>query len=189
MTQEQAERVMEAAKDAGLYSLVYFAIMTGVRQGEQLALRWSDVDLDNGVALISRSLAGTTKSGRARAIALSPSVVRGLRQEARWGGADGSSDGPVFPDPNGSPWMPQTLLRRFHAALARAGLPRIRWHDLRHMHASLMIATGADVQTVATQMGHSSPAITLNVYSHVFRGHQDKAVRALDAVFQKGGVS
>jgi integrase len=169
---------VESLRDRALIGLSVFC---GPRQGEALALRWFDLDLDAGLAHVQNQLAEEdgyadpkTAAG-VREVTLPPFIVRALREHwlatplpFRRPGA------PVFPSLNGTPLDGRNVSQRvLRPALVRAGIvggrrTRFRWHDMRHTAASLMIAEGAPVTWVANQLGHANPAITLRLYAHLF---------------------
>lgn len=172
------------------------SIFSGVRQGELLGLRWSDLDVSVGLLRVSKQLdrAGglvEPKTAQAfREIVLPPFLVRILK-EHRLGSPFCSQTDFVFASATGGPLHYRNLVRR---GLEKAtelgnldgeGRPKLRWHDLRHTAASLWIAEGLDVVFVAQQLGHSSPDVTLKVYAHAFdrEAHADRASAALEAAF------
>jgi len=156
---------------------------TGARRGEVCGLRWSDVDLDGATAYIHRSIAavpgGTfekdTKTHGARRIALDPATARVLQDHrARIEARAAMCDMPF--NPNGfvftvtadgsSPLHPDTVSAGFRRLCDRAGLAGVRLHDLRHVHATQLLAAGVPVRTVSGRLGHANAATTLNVYAH-----------------------
>ena len=166
--------------------------MTGMRRGEALGLQWSDIDLEAGRLSIQRSLvpaAGEvivsepkTAKGR-RSIALDPGTVDILRRQARRqlddqvaaGEAYSASDEYVFTDELGGPLDPDRVSKCFNTAVRKAMLPRIRLHDLRHTHATLALQAGVHPKVVQERLGHSTIAITLDIYSHVIPAMQEEA--------------
>ncbi len=195
---EQVGRVLRAAADDPLEALWRLAIYTGMRRGELLALKWSDLDLDAGALSVQRSLGrGRTsrleegepksRSGRRR-IALSPSVVESLKRhrvrqlEHRLAVGDAYEDrGYLFANETGAHIHPNTLYRRFQDLTKRAGVPTIRFHDLRHTSATLLLAQGVHGKIVQERLGHANIAMTLDLYSHVTADMQRHAADALEA--------
>jgi integrase len=186
----------EARRSSPFYALYLTAILTGMRQGELLGLRWEDVDLALGGASIrqtfyrigGRQLFKAPKSASSRrTVALPPVLVQelhGLRgqqsEHRRLLGAEYTDHGLVFCQRNGKPLHAHNLIvRDFRRIIERAGLPRIRFHDLRHCHATHLLRQGVHPKVVQERLGHSTPAITLHVYSHVLPGMQDEAARRL----------
>jgi integrase len=160
------------------YRTIYLvAVNTGLRRGELLGLRWQDVDLSRQLLHVRRSLgrirdeehyvvremAVKTRQSR-RTIDLSPTVVAALT--ARRTGGDTHADY-IFLSRASGPIDPSNLNRVFRRHLALAGLPHIRFHDLRHTHASLLIAAGVHPKAIQARMGHASITTTLNTYGHL----------------------
>jgi integrase len=197
---EEARRFLEAAADDPLEALYVLAITTGMRQGELLALRWQDIDLDAGTVQVQRAVSrvrrggfveGEPKSARSRRqIVLAPIAVAALRRHwARQMEARLASDklpgaaALVFQNGLGAYLEPQNVQRRsFKPLLCRAGLPEIRFHDLRHSAATLLLSLGTNPKIVQELLGHSSITLTLDTYSHVLPGLQEEAVGHLDAL-------
>ena len=197
MSPAEARRLLEAARGDRLQALYELAIATGLRQGELLALRWSDLDLDAAVLRVERTLQRTknglrfgppkTKSSR-RSVALPTRTVRGLRahraRQAEERIAIGAAwlDGAlVFTTERGSPIEASNLRRRsFQPLLIRAGLESIRFHDLRHTAATLMLEQGIHPKVVSEMLGHSRISTTLDLYSHVTPSLQRGAAIAMD---------
>lgn len=196
---EHVGRVLRAAADDRLEPLWRLAIYTGMRRGELLALKWADFDLDGGALFVQRSLSrGLTsrleegepksRSGRRR-IALSPSLVESLKRhrvrqlEYRLSVGDAYEDREyVFASETGGYIHPNTLYRRFRDLSARAGVPAIRFHDLRHTSATLLLAEGVHGKIVQERLGHANIAMTLDLYSHVTADMQRHAADRLEAL-------
>jgi integrase len=182
LTGAQARQLLGAARSDRLSALYSVAIALGLRQGEALGLRWEDVDLETGVVNIRKSLQllgkvyvlGDLKTQKSRRTIFIPaSVLEGLRahrQEQRkeqlrtkgW-----TDRGFVFCARNGQALDPGNVRRRFYALLTKAGLPRVRFHDLRHSCASLLAAQGVPARVAMEILGHSNISTTLNIYTHV----------------------
>ncbi len=188
----------EAKRSSPLYRLYLTALTTGMRQGELLGLRWQDLDLLLGVARVTQTFyrlcgrqifkAPKTEKSR-RTVALPPVLVQEIlalgkeQEESRQMlGIMYKDHGLVFCQPDGKPLHAQNVTRRdFRKVIERAGLARIRFHDLRHCHATLLLQQGVHPKVVQERLGHSTPAFTLHVYSHVLPGMQEAAARALEA--------
>jgi len=192
LTPEQIRNFLEAVTDQKYHTLFLTAIMTGARQGEILGLRWSDVDFSKKQISINRTFnmgrffTPKTK-GSTRQIDLAPMAVKAL---AEWKLANGGKDDDlVFPNAAGEPMNYSNMVQRYYRkALKDAGIPQIRFHDLRHTYASLLLAQGENVKYIQTQMGHSSPTVTLNVYAHLMKGeNQEAACRLEHTIFQVTG--
>lgn len=191
-------RLLRAAQGTDLQAIVAVAIGTGLRRGELLALRWSDVDLDQRRLAVRRSLEtvkGVTrtkppKTARsARTIALPPFVadilLAGQRRqtELRRGlGLTLPEDGWIFVRADGSSWEPGAFSLAFARFVKRAKLPHIRFHDLRHSFGTLALASGVDLQTVSRALGHESTAITSRTYLHAIEALQQDAAARIDAL-------
>jgi integrase len=194
---DQPRRFLEAAKGERLEALLVLAITTGMRRGELLALRWKDVDLDRGTLAVTGSLQGesrptlniaTPKSGKSRSVALGTVAVNVLRehrkrqaQEQLLVGGEWRDLGLVFSTEFGDFLSPTTLRLALRRSLTRAGLPTIRFHDLRHSAATLMLSRGVHPKMASEMLGHSTIAITLDLYSHVTANMQRQAADAIDA--------
>lgn len=195
---EDARRVLDAVRGDRLEPLVTVALATGLRQGEALALRWSDVDLDGGHLTVRHSLHRSgghvvldepkTRRSR-RTVTLPAFATTALRRQRDWfqaqdrllAGSAWQEDGYVFTTRIGTPMHGADVTRRLQRLLATAGLPRMRFHDLRHGAATLLLAQGVHPRVVMETLGHSTIAVTMNVYSHVVPALQREAADRLDA--------
>jgi len=197
MKRRDVPRFLEAAVAVGAlyHALFYLALYTGMRLGEILALRWSEVDLELGFISVIRSLykrgrveIGEPKSQSSRRRISMPAslaaVLRGHRKEQE---ANGVLLGRpleeadlVFAYPGNRPLDPSTVYHTFQKTLKRAAIPRIRFHDLRHTHASLLFAANIHPKIVSERLGHSSVSFTLDIYSHLVPGLQEDAAEQLD---------
>lgn len=177
--------------DDRLYALWFLFLTTGMRRGEAVGLRWTDVDLGGGVLSVSRAVASVdggavetepkTAKGR-RAIALGPSTVDALRQhrdrqlaERELVGGGWTESGSVFTYPDGRTLHPDHVMVVFRRLVAGLGVPQIRLHDLRHTAATLALVAGVHPKIVQERLGHSSIGITLDTYAHVVQGMQADA--------------
>ncbi|MEX1248344.1 MAG: site-specific integrase [Anaerolineales bacterium] len=205
LNEKQIRELLRTAKvsDGGRYALYYLAIVTGMRQGELLALHWSEVDLAKGTLHVKYSLKRvpgeglqprkpkTTSSVRSIKIGLETcqvlhgqgSVVAEMKAKA---GDDWHDLGYVFPASNGQPIEPAEAYRGLHKMLQRAGLTKIRFHDLRHTAASLMLNNGVDVLIASKRLGHAKPSITLDFYGHLLPNIQSQVADLLEAVVRGG---
>ena len=198
LTPMQVRAFLDAATEE-LRPLFTTAVMTGLRLGELLALRWDDVDLDGGMLTVRRSRGrvrkddgyeyedGQPKSKKSRRVELSRDVIAVLRMmPSRFRG------GRVF-ERQGKPYDPNNLVKRdFARTLRRAGLPKIRFHDLRHTYAALLIAAGAHPKYIQAQLGHASITTTLNTYGHLlpkeFRGESERLSRLVFGESDRGAA-
>lgn len=198
LTRMESQAFLEAARDNLFEPLFRMALSTGMRRGELLGLRWADVDLQAGrVSVVSslewRSGVATylppkTESSR-RQIALSDEMVATLLEQRRWRHAQRLRVGPawqgeqydaVFSDELGEPFRLHRLRHAFKQTLRLAGIPStVRFHDLRHTCATLLLQQRVHPKVVSELLGHSNISMTLNIYSHVLPDMQDEAARAI----------
>ena len=162
-------------------------LATGLRRGELLGLKWEDLDLKRGNLRVKRQVAringevveAPLKTKNAyRTLPLAKDTVDILKQQKKKAG----SSPWVFPSPTGGPMSPDSVLHMLHWVLKRAGLPRIRFHDLRHTFATLALQNGVDVKTVSGMLGHYSAGFTLDTYTHVTTSAQRQAAEAMEHV-------
>ena len=178
-------------------TLIAVSVLTGIRQGEALGLQWGDVDVKSGTIAVQRQLdrqanlvALKTDAAR-RDVPIPPSLGRMLtahKAEAFRLRRAKPTDF-VFASETGGPMHHRNIVRRrLDKATAAAGLPHLRWHDLRHLAASVLIAEGAPASYVAAVLGHANPAITLAIYAHLFgqAEHAERTRERMEAAF--GGL-
>lgn len=203
-TAAEAAKFLDATRPHRHYALFYLFLSTGLRQGEALALRWSDVEADHLVVrrTITR-VAGrveftTPKTAKGeRVVTLSSDVVAVLEahrvQQAaeRAAAAELYTAGElVFCNEVGDVITPMALHHVWGRLKDRAGVPSIRIHDLRHMHVSLLVQRGLDPRTIADRIGHADAAFTLRRYSHVFAANRrSAAVSLVDLLAPRGPVN
>lgn len=199
LTGDQVKALLaELAGDSWLIP-VTVALYTGLRRGEQLALRWSNVDLDAKVLRVREALDETRASGVAvkspksaagiRDVTLPVVVLDAFRNHRRGqlerrlllGQGRPSDDALVFPGDHGGYQAPRAFSQRWARVAARVGMPEVTWHALRHAHASMLISAGVDVVTVARRLGHADPSVTLKVYAHLYAKDDAAAAAAIDA--------
>jgi len=163
------------------------AIFSGLRQGELLALTWADVDFEQGVLRVRKSLDRQQRRldlktrNAMRDVVLMPALARLLQEHKNASGYSGAGNY-VFVSQRGTPLYWRNLSRRaLQPALRKAGIAPLRWHDLRHTYASLLIAQGANIVYASRQLGHGSSDITLRCYSHLF-DQAEHAARTRDAL-------
>src|SRR6266542_1877856 len=194
-----ATRILRAASGTKLELPVAVAISTGMRRGEILGLRWSDLSGDRSVAHVRRSLQATgeglvfeePKTRRSRRSVALPSFLhpyldRQREDQASRRSALGASwlDGDLVIDAgDGSAVNPDSMSSAWRFLVARSGLPHVRFHDLRHGHATLLLCQGVHPKVVSERLGHATVGITLDIYSHVIPGMQAEAARAFDRLF------
>jgi len=192
LTPEQVNVLLAAAREDRFHALYVLAVTTGLRQGELLGLQWDDVDLPRAVLHVRHALhevAGRLwldepKTPKARrAVDLPAVAVAALCEHRERLLAKGQARQFVFCDTQGGPVRKSNLVRRsFLPLLKRAGLPRIRFHDLRHTAATLLLLQGVHPKVVQERLGHSQISITLDTYSHVLPSMGREAAAKLDAL-------
>lgn len=198
LTAEQARSFIAFTADDRLGPLFHVAIASGLRQGELFGLRWDDVDLAAGVLRVRHALQRIdgeltlvepkTALSR-RTVTLPASAVAALRVqkdrqtfERAQAGDRWQEAGFVFTSTVGTPLNPSNVDKRLKSLLAEAGLPRQRFHDLRHCAASLLLAGGVAPRTIMGILGHSQISLTMNTYAHLSPALERDAARALDTV-------
>jgi integrase len=196
LDEAQTARLVEAARGSRLFMPTLLAVATGMRRGEVLALRWCDVDFAANALAVCRSLEETreglsfkqpkTQRGRRR-VTLPGFAVDALRRHRTEQAAERLKLGPAYEDnelvcpcPDGRPWVPGSFSAGFIAFCRRRGFERLRFHDLRHGHATQLLQEGIHPKVVSERLGHSTIGITLDTYSHVMPGIQEEAAQRLD---------
>ena len=200
--EEEVEKLLLAAKGTDMELPLYIEICLGLRRGELLALRYSSINWEKNTIYIkeSRVTVGNdvvvkepkTRSGIRELIA-PPHLMKMLREQRVWyleqklkTGADFIDSDLVVCQPNGRPYHPDTLTFKFKKLLKRNGLRDIRFHDLRHTNASMMIASGIDIKVAQQRLGHADVTTTLNIYSHALKHANEAAAQTIDSlVFRK----
>ena len=189
-TGDQLRRFLDAMADHELYPLYLLAATTGMRRGELAGLPWHNVDLEAARLTINQQIVSVqyqliesdlkTPTSR-RNIDLDPRTVAELRRhrrsqlEERMATGHRGDDGYVFAKPDGSPIHPDLISQTFERAVAKLDVPRIRLHDLRHTHATILLQQNVHPKVVSERLGHSSVAFTMTVYQHVMPGLQAQA--------------
>ena len=194
----EARAVLEATRGDWLEALYTLALAVGLRQGEALGLHWKDVDLEAGILRVRVALQRVEgrglqivepKTARSRrTIVLPPQVVESLRahksRQAK-AGFGWHDDDLVFTTAIGTPLEGSSVTHRFQKLLRRADLPHLRFHDLRHACASLLLAQGVHPRVVMEILGHSQISLTMNTYSHVIPALQRDAAERMDAILAR----
>jgi integrase len=204
LTADQVKALLPVLAGRAIYALAVVALLTGLRRGELLALRWSNVDLAAKVLQVREALQETkagirfkapkTRSG-IRNVTLPDLVVDVLREHRRrqleqrlaLGLGKLPDRALVFSRPEGEPLSPLGLSQSWRQVARSIGLPNIAFHALRHTHASQLIDGGIDIVTISKRLGHASPNITLQVYAHLFRKSDDRAAQAINAALASFG--
>lgn len=201
LSPEQARSLLQAAREDRLEALYVLALHCGLRQGELFGLRWSDVDLEEGSLRVCRTLARTKEGGAAftvpktaksrRTVRLTNSAIESLKRHSERQAQEivrvdtlYEDQGLVFASEVGTPLNRHNVTQRsFKPLLRRSGLPDIRFHDLRHTCATLLLCKGVHPKFVQELLGHATIAITLDTYSHMLPGMGDQATRAIESIF------
>lgn len=204
LSPEQAGQFLDASRGDRLHALYVLAIGCGLRQGELLGLKWADVDWDNSTLQVQRQLQymngefvfSEPKSQKARrTVALPALAVAALKTHKAKQAAERLALGPVWEDNDlvftseaGAPLHKSSLrIRSFNPILERAGVPKVRFHDLRHTAATLLLARGVHPKLVQEQLGHSQISLTLDTYSHVLPTMKKDVAAQMDAILTAHG--
>lgn len=195
LTAEDAEALLLAIDGDRLEALFRLMLATGLRRGEALGLHWADVDLDRAALRVRWTLSRTSrglelgepKTERSRrTVPLPHPAVDALRAHHKRQAAEQLAAGSlwqptglVFTSEIGTALEPRNVLRRFELLAGRAGLAGVRLHTLRHSAASFLLAAGTHTKVVQEHLGHSSYAITADIYSHVAPAQQREAADRL----------
>ena len=197
LSEDQARQFLIAASGERNEALFYLAIMTGMRQGELLGLMWSDLDWDKGVIHVQRQLQRIerkglfltrpkTRSGK-RKIKIGPGLLEHLSrhrarqlQESLAAGDTWEEQDLMFPNSLGKPLEPRRIFKEFKELLKKAGLPDIRFHDMRHTAISLLIDMGIPINAIQERAGHSKASVTTDIYGHAMSRAQDMAAERIE---------
>jgi integrase len=193
---EEVTKLLDAAQGHRLAALLTLALSTGARQGELMGLRWPDIDFANGAVMIRHNLEELKgrhrlkepKSGKARRVDLATGTLNTLAEHRKAMVVEGhcSPTTPVFCDRNGNWLRKSNFIRQvFRKWEADAGVPRRRWHDLRHTSASMLLAEGTATKIVQERLGHHSAAFTLDQYAHTSQTMQREAAEVMDRILSK----
>lgn len=200
LSPEEVRTLLAAVAGTRLEGPVVVAVSTGLRAGELLGLQWADIDLDTGTLTVRTALqridgehrlVPPKTSSSKREVALGAGTVAAIRahrirqlEERLVAGDEWNAAWPdlVFQTTVGGPVDINNLRHRFHRVLDRVGLRRVRWHDLRHAAASLLLAQNVHPRVIMELLGHSSIAVTMNTYSHVMPAARRDAAATMDAI-------
>jgi integrase len=197
LSPDQTRAFLEAIHGDRLEALYVLAIHRGLRQGELLGLRWEDVDLEAGTLQVRRTLSlpksghvfELPKNGKGRSVELTQDASEALKhhltrqlEDIEALGDDYQDWGLIFPGEKGQPMRPWTLTGKLERILQRVGLPHIRFHDLRHTCATLLLTKGVHPKFVQELLGHATISITLDLYSHVIPAMGDQTRKAMEDV-------
>ena len=182
--------LLVAVSGTSLFPLFVTAAATGCRRGELLALEWRDIDFHTGIITISKSLEQrNTKSGKPRRFLLPSVAIRVLLEHRRSQQQENPIEsrrrdlGLIFCTPEGTYHKPDQISSRVAEIMAKACLPGISLHSLRHGHASQLLSQGVPIPTVSKRLGHANPSITLKLYSHALESDELAAAKRWDDAF------
>jgi len=202
LTPSEVDRLLIQASSHRFYPIIYMAVSSGLRRAELLGLRWRDIDLDMLSISVSRVLykrrgVVTFKEPKTehsqRCVCMTPKLAVFLREYKKkceimnlYLGRPLALDDLVFNNIEGNPVDPCTLTHEFAKIARMAGLGGVRFHDLRHTFASLMLLRGAKPKVISEALGHASVAFTMDIYSHTIDGMQEEAMALLDEIMPAG---
>jgi integrase len=194
---EEANCFLNKAKYDIYYIVFQLALSTGMRQGEILGLRWKDVDFEKRLIYIRQTLShdgktfnkGAKTKSSMRTINLSSSTIKVLKERKLYLAKEKLRMGPIYKDLDliactqyGTPLNASNIRRSFNRLIQMSNVPKIRFHDLRHTHATLLLSKGVNIKVISERLGHSNIKVTLDTYSHVLPTMQEEAVRKLDEI-------
>ncbi len=201
---EQARTFLDAARGDRFEALYVLCLMSGLRQGEALGLKWSDIDLDAATVRVNRQLQrvrhdgdksgslvlSEPKNASRRTVGLPQRAVGVLRshrkcqlEEKLSAGSEWQDNGLVFASRHGKPLDAQNVVnRKFKPLLERAGLPPIRFHDLRHSCLSLLAQRGEPIRDLQALAGHATAAFTLQRYTHHYGASAKRTANAMEDI-------
>jgi integrase len=208
LNSEQAKRFLAAVHGDRYEALYVLALTSGMRQGEMFGLQWPDLDLARGKLTIHRALQRTKRrrserethdayslqppktAASRRTIEIPPVTVGAIRQHQQrqeelrtLAGDEWHEGGLVFTSKRGTPLDTSNVLHHFQEILKGAELPKIRFYDLRHTHASLLIAEGVHPKKIAERLGHASIKLTMDTYGHLFEGSDRESAERMERLF------
>ena len=194
LTAEDAQKMLDAFRDEEIGPIIFVTLYYGLRRSEALGLRWQAVDFDANTISINHTVVGgsqivakdSTKSYCSmRTYELLPDVkelllkLKAQQEDYKQRLGSGYHDNDyIFKSPNGMPYRPDSLTRSFQRALIRHGLPPMRYHDLRHSTASILVDKGWDINDIKEWLGHADISTTANIYAHI--SHRKKISLAQD---------
>ncbi|MEG2289956.1 MAG: tyrosine-type recombinase/integrase [Clostridium sp.] len=193
------KRFLFLSRDEGIYIVIAIALGTGMREGEICALKWDCVDLKNGEIYVKRSLQNidgvlTLKEpktkGSIRRISIAPDLVNVLKEYKKYqtemkmlNRRNYTDDNFVCTWEDGRPYAPLYIAKKFPLLISKYNVPKIRFHDLRHTHATILLLHDVPAKIVSERLGHSTISITLDTYSHVLPSMQRAAAEKLNGLF------
>ena len=201
LTPDEARTFLGAIRGHRLEALFSVALALGLRQGEALGLRWHDIDFANGTLHVRNQLQRiegrltlvSPKTAKSRRTLVMPSlIVDALKEHQKrqvaemiWAGSKWTETDLVFANRSGAPTQARRVIEQFHELLEMAGMRRMRFHDLRHSCATLLLVQGVSPRVVMEVLGHSEIALTMNAYSHVVPELQRDAAERMQAILER----
>ncbi len=186
LTADQLAAFFREAKNSGVFEMYYLELATGLRRGELLGLKWDDINLEAGVIQIKRQVARIngevveaplkTKNSY-RTLSIGADAIEILREKQ-----SKVTSEYVFPSSNGGPISPDSVLHMLHRVLKRAGLPPLRFHNLRHTFSTLALQNGVDIKMVSGMLGHYSTGFILDTYAHVTTAAQKETAKMMGSL-------
>ena len=209
LNEEESIQLVTKAMETSLGSLIHLAIKTGMRQGELFALKWEDIDWENQQIHVQRNLKRVRREGKQvrkmgptktpssdRVILVGEKTIEVLKLQQQevelkkmLGKKSWKENDLVFPSSIGTPMNQSNMLKKYSVIQQAANLKHIRFHDLRHIAASIMLNHGIPLLTVSYILGHSQPSTTLNMYGHQFSAMELQAACLVDDIFSKAQPS
>lgn len=184
---EESQKFLQTAMESRYYIAFMLALTTGMRQGEILGVRWKDIDMENGILYVIQTLdhsgkkltpSTKTKNGK-RSVSLPDETIFALKRHMKLIAEDKRSAENLYQDHDlvvctsvGTPTSPRNLCRSFYNLIKKANVKRIRFHDLRHTHATLLLLQGVNPKIVSERLGHANVRMTLDTYSHLMPSMQ-----------------
>jgi integrase len=187
---DDVRKFLAAVEGHRFYSIYTLAVYTGMREGELLGIHFEDVDLLHKVINVKHQVQtinhqglviNEPKSDKSKRQIVLPGAALSVLMEYLYNKKE--NQGLIFTTSTGHPISPRNVVRHFKEVIAEQNLPMIRFHDLRHTHASLLLLAGVNPKVVQERLGHSQISLTLDTYSHLLPGLQEEAAEKFDAIF------
>ena len=191
---------LKVAIEDRLYPAFHLAITTGMRRGEILGLRWEDINFEKRILYVRQTLSrdgkhflnGAKTDAGERRIKLANETIAMLKKQKRIIAKEKLACGPEYHDHDlvvctskGTPVIPSNLKRTYQRLIKEADVPLIRFHDLRHTHATMLLAQGVHAKVISERLGHSNIKTTIDIYSHILPDMQEEAANQVDVIFSK----
>nr|WP_245331534.1 site-specific integrase [Clostridium algifaecis] len=186
---------LQKLKSTELYPLIFVAVSTGLREGELLALQWDDIDMINGTVKINKTLSRLngklvlkepkTENSKREVVLLDSTIIflKTLKKKAMEQKLEHGIDlNYVFRKKDGSIYRPEFISKRFRQLCSENNIPSIRFHDLRHTHATMMLKLGVNEKVISERLGHSRVSFTLDTYTHVDTTMQRDEIQKLNRI-------